>query len=204
MKRIVTSQAIVIFTTFGLQAINEELGSRNMKPVDTGDASKDAEAGASLLAMGVRSLDEFAATVVNLSHGEIDGDRMTELMQQAFPNHSIGKRHGPHYTCHARNGNLGGDIVVRYTVPKAKRKSGGGKPSTTDLSNVELDRLKIMLSATEGTPFATLIAAEIQKREVAAPPAPETPSTEAPQAPVEETHRQRRQRERREQAAASK
>lgn len=202
---ILATQAI--FQAYGLAAINEELQARALQP------SEDLAAGSLLIAMGVSSLDEFAVTLVNLSHGEVQVDQATSLMAQAYPENKIGNRHGPHYLSLARTGSAAGRYQARYGVPKATRKAGGKKLGLLDFGTVPDGLLREMLKSAEGTALGLAIGRELAGRSTMAamvgspqatvPESPtEEPVVEAEPAKVEETHRQRRQRERAEAAAA--
>jgi hypothetical protein len=77
-----------------------------------------------LRSQGISSQAHFAAVVINLTHGEgatIEPDALTRAVAVAFPNASVGKRHGPHYLCHARKGNLTGLRENLPTIPYAKK-----------------------------------------------------------------------------------
>lgn len=159
-KRINMGATTTILATFDLDNINEELSHRGMTKVD------DPNTGAALLAAGIRSLDEFAATVVNLSKGDCDADTLKVFMTKAFPNHKIGDRHGSHYLSLARSGNIQGAIECRYAPAKATRRKSTAK--AVDLSNVDEKQLRAMLRAAKDTPMAAIIEAELSSREVKA------------------------------------
>lgn len=159
-KSINTSEVVKTFVSFGIDSINEELTARKMAAVT------DTEAGSLLLAMGIRSLDEFAATVVNLSKGGISTLDMTAAMVRAFPGHKIGERHGPHYISLARTGSLSPKcmVEVRYAPGKGVRKPNAPSTPTFDLSTVDKAQLERMVKAAKGTPLETMLAAVLATR----------------------------------------
>lgn len=116
-----------IFSTFGLDPMNAELEARGLTE------QTNENVAAMLLATGCRSLDEFSATIVNLTDGNIDSDTLASHMTKAFPNHKIGDRHGSHYLSLARNGNLAGTVECRFKPAKATRKA------TTAAQSISLD-----------------------------------------------------------------
>lgn len=129
-KTINVANATAIFALAPVASISAELQARGLDPVD------DAKMGAMLLATGCRSLDEFSATMVNLYEGNIESESLKDAMAEAFPNHTIGDRHGSHYLSLARNGNLQGNVECRYQPPKAKRKARARKGLNIDLSSM--------------------------------------------------------------------
>ena len=86
-------------------------------------------AGAVLKAEGITTQGHFAAVVINFTHGEgkeLHADSLTDALRRAFPDANVGKRHGPHYLCHARRGQLKGlreDLKPIPFVKRAKRKA---------------------------------------------------------------------------------
>lgn len=161
MKRINTAAAATILAAYPLEAINEELAHRGLA------TAPDQQAGATLLAMGVRSLDEFAATAVNLSQGAIEAEALKGQMAKAFPEHKIGDRHGAHYLSLARTGSLQGAIECRYTPGKASRKAQA-KAAAFDLSGIEDKQLAAMAKSAKGTALEAVITAEVTRRAEAA------------------------------------
>jgi hypothetical protein len=159
MKRINTAATVALLATFPVENINEELTARGATPTE------NAQAGATLLAMGCRTLDEVAATVVNLSKGEVTGEELTGYLKKAFPEHKIGERHGPHYLSLSRTGSLSGNIECRYTAPKAGRKVA--KAASFDLTSIEDKQLAAMAKSCKGTALEALVTAEVAKREAA-------------------------------------
>ncbi len=119
-KTISIPSTTAIFAAYGLDALNTELKARSL------ETTKDAKVGAMILASGCRSLDEFSATIINLSTGTIDAETLREKMVKAFPQHKIGERHGPHYLSLARNGNLNGNVNCRFQPEKSTRKARKG------------------------------------------------------------------------------
>lgn len=119
-KSIHTPAAIATFTTFGIDALNIELKARKL------GTCEDPTMGATILAMGCRSLDEYSATIINLSGGTIDADGLKAGMQKAFPEHKIGDRHGNHYLSLARKGNLQGNVECHFQPAKSSRKKKAG------------------------------------------------------------------------------
>jgi hypothetical protein len=169
-----TAAVVEILKGIGLASLNEELAAIGLKPAE------EIEVAATLVAMKVKSLDDFAVVVVNGNKGSVSGEELGTAMAKAFPAHKIGERHGPHYLSLCRTGSHNSDLVVRYPVGKSARKAAT-RTAKTDLSGVPADRLEAMLASVEGTPLATLIRAEINKR--AAAPAPEAPKAPEPKAP---------------------
>jgi hypothetical protein len=157
MKSTNVNEVSSIFASFGLENINEELTARNMPNVEVADN------GANLLAIGVRSLDEFAATVINLAKGAIEPATMTGYMVKAFPGHKIGERHGPHYISLARTGSLSPKctVEVRYAPGKATRRA---TPKGYDLSGVNDKQLAAILKAVKGTPLEDMVSKELDTR----------------------------------------
>ena len=66
---------------------------------------------------GVKTQSDFAAMMINLTKGEINGQALTAALKAAFPSDKVGDRHGPYYLSHARTGKLKVDFIPR--------KSGG-------------------------------------------------------------------------------
>jgi hypothetical protein len=166
-KTINMMAAVAVFAGYGLEAINEELEARKLPKAEA------PEAGATLLATGTRSLQEFAATVCNLSHGSVTGKDLTPLLAKAFPEHNITDRHGPHYMSACRSGDTG-NVVVRHAPEKGRRPTAPAKPVTVDLSGVDPKRLERIVKAVEGTPLEAIVAASLAPKaeEKAAEPAP--------------------------------
>lgn len=160
-KSISTSATVLVLSSFALDSINEELVSRNLAP------ATEVASGATLLAMGCRTLDEVAATVVNLSKGTVTGEELGKAFEKAFPAHKIGARHGPHYLSLSRTGGLSGNVVVRYAPAKGARKAPA-PAATFDLSGIDAKQLASMAKSAKGTALEAIISAELAKREVAA------------------------------------
>jgi hypothetical protein len=161
--------AAAVFGTYGLEAVNEELVARNLPRVE------DASLGCFVLASGVRSMQEFTATVTNLSKATVTGKEMTPLLQRAFPQHNVGDRHGPHYLSLCRTGDSG-NVVVRYAPEKGGRKAAPAKPLTVDLSTVEAKKLAAIRKAVAGTPLEAVVEASLAAKveePAAQPEAPE-------------------------------
>ncbi len=137
-KTINTANAVTTFTAFDLDAMNTELQARGLTDVE------DINMAATILASGIRSLDEFAATMINLAQGNIDSADLRDAMEVAFPEHKISDRHGSHYLSLARNGNLQGNIECRFAPPKATRKPRGKKGVNIDLSAMDEKQLKLL------------------------------------------------------------
>lgn len=196
-KTINTAATTAFLLTFGLPAIVSEMEARGLKPVS------DPETGAALLAMGCKSLDDVAVTVVNLTNGSITAEELHEGFVKCFPEHKIGDRHAPHYLSLARTGNHNSKFETRVEVPKASRKAKGAAAKGLDLSGVADDRLTIMLTATEGTPMHSAVAREIEKRSKALAEAQATPDeVPAPTVVVEESKKDRDARIKAERLAA--
>lgn len=185
-KSVNTAKATEIFASMGLARLNEELSSRGLKTYE------NAEDAATILAMGVRSLDEFTATMVNLTHGELVGKALTPMLAMAFPDHGISDRHGPHYLSLCRTGETSSKIKCRFEIDKARRpKKAGAEPTvvevekivekivevekTYDLSTMNDNQIKRLLGAVKGTPLEDLITKCLAtKNEVAVETKPET------------------------------
>lgn len=92
---------------------------------------------------GIRSQGEFAALIINLTHGEggtLEPDALTRALVAAFPRANIGQRHGPHYMSLARHGNLKGLREGMSAIPFAKRRARKPKAAVVlaDLKRGEL------------------------------------------------------------------
>ena len=172
MSKIINTPAVIeVVSTFGLDPINTELEARGLA------AQKDPTVGATILAMGVRSLDEFAATVVNLSLGTVESEDLRNHMAKAFPNHKIGDRHGSHYLSLARKGNLQGAVECRFQPAKATRKRRAKGTVGIDMKSmnaVQREALAIALDASNPE-LAAQVRAFVE---------PEAPKVEAPKAPA--------------------
>ncbi len=113
---------VKIIAGFGLKSLNAELAL-----LDLPKARNAHQAAKLVLGMtGVRSQGEFTALVVNLTEGEISPDQVTELLKSAFPTKKIGIRHGPHWICHVRNGNING-YQGRFYPPKGPERKAAAK-----------------------------------------------------------------------------
>ncbi len=146
-KTINMSATTNIFATFGMDSMNAELKARGLTEQTNEDVA------AMLLATGCRSLDEFSATIVNLTDGKIDSDTLASHMTKAFPNHKIGDRHGSHYLSLARNGNLSGTIECRFKPAKATRKAkaAAAKGISLDVSTMTDEQRTALADALEAT-----------------------------------------------------
>ncbi len=100
-------------------------------------------AGAIIKAEGVTTQGHFAAVVINFTHGEgrtLVADELTDALRRAFPDANIGKRHGPHYMCHARRGHLKGlrdDLAPIPFVKRAKKDAAKTAEKTESTEKVE-------------------------------------------------------------------
>jgi hypothetical protein len=158
-KTIDTIATAALFASFKPEALAEELAARKLKPVeDVGTASM-------LLASGCRSLDDVTTTVINLSHGQVSGKDMTDMLAKCFPNHQIGDRHGPHYLSLVRTGDSGSKIECRFRVAKRQRVAKTEPEAkvveverTYDLSSLDPKHLDRIVKAVKGTPLENLIA----------------------------------------------
>jgi hypothetical protein len=100
-----SAAAIALAALAPATAIDRELEA-NQVVASPGSSAADR---AAYLLRGVTTQGEFAAQVINFTHGEglpIAADDLTRALAVAFPNADVEKRHGPHYLCHARKGNV--------------------------------------------------------------------------------------------------
>jgi hypothetical protein len=123
-------------------------------------------AGAIIKAEGVSTQGHFAAIIVNFTHGEgkmIDPEGLTEALRKAFPEANIGKRHGPHYLCHARKGSLKGLREGMSPIPFVKRaKKSIAKTKAAEAEVVESDEISVLEDRGEVT--ADALMAEYDRR----------------------------------------
>lgn len=152
-KTIVTAAAATYFETFGLDALNTELTARGL------GEQEDSKVGSMLVATGVRTLDEFAATLINLSEGSVTSENLERAFHKAFPEHKIGDRHGAHYLSLARNGNLSGTVECRFKPEKAvRKKAASSKGIDLDVSSMDDDQREALAVALEGSQPETAAA----------------------------------------------
>lgn len=144
-KTINTMNAVSLFILAGIGRLNEELEARGM------GEQEDPTVAATIVASGVRTLDEFAATAVNLSHGEVTGEELKSQFRKAFPNHKIGDRHGPHYLSLARNGHLSGEVSCRFEPSKAKRQASRKGSVSIDVQAMTDVQKTALATALEGS-----------------------------------------------------
>jgi len=139
MSNMNTTAAMGIFLNFGLKRMNLELAERNLP------AQKGKEVAATLLVAGVRSQGEFSALVINLSEGNLEADVLKEHLVAAFPDAKISDRHGAHYLCHARTGNLKG---CRFRPPTAneRKRAIKGKSRPKDIEDMTTDEIEKILA----------------------------------------------------------
>lgn len=83
-----------------------------------------------------------AAAFVNATGGSITADELVSVLQDAFPNDKIGKRHGGHYLSKCRTGK----ITVAVEVPKATRTA------VLTAKNAEIEALKAELAKLKAKP----------------------------------------------------
>lgn len=130
----------------------------------TGD-EPELLAGAIIKAEGVTTQGHFAALVINFTHGEgkaLDADSLTEALKRAFPGANIGRRHGPHYLCHARRGQLKGLREDLKPIPFVKRTKKNQQEETVE----DTDEVSVMTERGELT--ADTLMAEFDRRQLQA------------------------------------
>lgn len=113
------------------KAIDADLRGRNI--VLARNTSRKDRAEALIKSEGVTTQGHFAALVINYTHGEgmeLDADDLTRALAEAFPGAGVGKRHGPHYLCHARKGRLKGLREGLAPIPFRRRQK---KESSDDI-----------------------------------------------------------------------
>jgi hypothetical protein len=88
------------------------------------------------LLRGVTSQSAFAAVVLNLTieQGQALTDaELTRALAEAFPNASVGNRHGKHYMSLARKGRLPG-LERKLAIPYAKRATKAETETETEVA----------------------------------------------------------------------
>ncbi|KKM79182.1 hypothetical protein LCGC14_1352540 [marine sediment metagenome] len=79
------------------------------------EAREDIAPAQTLIAVSaIATQSDFAATVINLTNGQVSGEQLSEACGAAFDGRKTkdGSRHGPYYLCRARKGLLKGCNVV--------------------------------------------------------------------------------------------
>ena len=117
--------------------------------VKVDDEATDLQVAEAILrGQGVAVQGHYAAVLINATHGRgghIDADDLTKALQAAFPKAGVGKRHGPHYLCHARKGRLKGLVENLAPIPFARKSrtvdpaAGSAAPSAPTPSEAAAD-----------------------------------------------------------------